>query len=121
MAIIRNFPFDPTATVATLESFGDQPVLLYINATWCGHCKRLRPTMEKVAGVLGDIVPVYSVDGDTYKTLLEQLRVQGFPTIIYQEGKGRRFEYKGERSLDAITSFVCQNATSPKAFCKRVR
>lgn len=111
---IRDFPRN-----ATLRSVG--PALLYVNVTWCGHCRALKPTMEQVAGVLGSVVPVYSVDGDSRDDLTSALGVKGFPTIVYVDAGGKRFQYTGERTLDAITSFVCHNSSQRHEFCKRLR
>ncbi len=98
-----------------------RPSLLYVNATWCGHCRQLRPTMDQVAGVFGEMVPVYSIDGDVHKDLLSQLGVDGFPTIVFQDKEGKRFTYTGARTLDAITSFVCHNSSERHQFCQRLR
>lgn len=114
MASLRSFPRD-----ANLSTVG--PALLYVNVQWCGHCKRTRPIMEQVSGVLGSVVPVYSVDGDERPDLAEAMGVKGFPTIVYVSEGGARYEYTGERTQDAITSFVCHNSASRHQFCRRVR
>ena len=96
------------------------PALLYVNVEWCGHCKAARPVMNKVAGVLGTVVPVFSVDGDARKDVGRALGVSSYPTIIYIDEKGQRFEYEGERTVDALSSFVCHNSSSRHQFCKRL-
>lgn len=114
MAALRDFPQN-----ANLQAIG--PALLYVNVQWCGHCKAARPILEQVSGVLGSIVPVYSVDGDDRGDLTQALGVKGFPTIIYVAEGGARYEYTGDRTVDAITSFVCHNSAERHQFCHRIR
>jgi protein disulfide-isomerase A6 len=54
-------------------------------APWCGHCKRLTPIWEKLAGVFkGDSnVVIANVDADAHKDLGSKYGVTGFPTLIY--------------------------------------
>lgn len=54
-------------------------VLLYINTTWCGPCKRARPIMEEVARK--SKLTVYSVDGDVHKKISSW--TQYYPTLFY--------------------------------------
>ncbi len=39
-------------------------VLVEFFATWCPHCKRMIPVMEEVKKLLGNRVPVYTIDID---------------------------------------------------------
>lgn len=114
MASLRDFPQN-----GNLRTIG--PALLFVNVDWCGHCKAAKPIMEQVSGVLGSIVPVYSVDGDKRTDLAQALGVKGFPTIFYVAEGGARYEYTGDRTPDAITSFVCHNSAERHQFCRRVR
>ena len=114
MASLRNFPRN-----GNVRTMG--PALLYVNVTWCGYCKKARPIMEKVSGILGSIVPVYSIDADDREDLARSLGVKSFPTILYVDESGARYVYEGERTVDAIASFVCHNSASRHQFCRRVR
>ena len=96
------------------------PCLLYINVDWCGHCRAAKPILQKVAGITGSQVPVISVNGDNNKALATQLGAQGFPTIVYMDGAGKLFRYTGERTVDAIASFVCHNSSSRLDFCEMI-
>jgi thiol-disulfide isomerase/thioredoxin len=113
MTTLRKFPRN-----GNLHTIG--PALLYVNVSWCGFCKKTRPIMEQVSGVLGSVVPVYDVDGDARGDLVKALGAQGYPTIVYVNESGARYVYDGERTLDAITSFVCHNSSGRHQFCRRV-
>jgi thioredoxin-like negative regulator of GroEL len=90
----------------TLRSIA--PALLFVNVSWCGHCTRAKPLMEKVATALGSTVPVLSVDGDKNKALAQQLEVQSYPTILLATKEGA-ITFLGERTFDQIIGFVCSN------------
>ncbi len=111
MTTLREFPMD-----GNLATIG--PALLYVNVSWCGHCRAARPIMEKVSGVLGSQVPVYSIDGDARGDLAKALRVKGFPTIVYVAQGGARYPYDGPRTVDAIASAVCHHSEKYH-FCSR--
>lgn len=97
------------------------PALLYFNVDWCPHCRATKPTMEQVAATVGGVVRVYSVDGDERTDLCQALGVQGFPTIVFASPDGSMYEYSGPRTVDAISSFVCQNSGRHHQFCRRQR
>ena len=111
------YEFPPNGTMQDLSR---GPMIVYVNVGWCGHCKHTKPIMEKVARTLGSMVPVISVDGDKCKSVTTQLGAKGFPTIMYIDESGKRFQYTGDRSVDAISSFVCHNSSDRHAFCKRM-
>lgn len=87
------------------------PAVLYCNVSWCGHCKSMRPTMETVSGILGSMVPVYSVDGDRYE--VSEWGVDGFPTVLLIDEGGAMHQYTGPRTVDGVTSWVCQQVACP--------
>ena len=96
------------------------PSLLYVNVTWCGHCKRARPTLETVSEMLGSSVPVVSVDGDRHKQFTESLGVSSFPTILFVDSAGHLVKFEGDRTVNQLVGFVCEHSTQGKgtySFC----
>ena len=83
-----------TEQVATVREFSsqvlqsDKPVLVKFFATWCGPCKRLAPTIAKLAREYEGRIVFVSVDGDQAGELVNAYRVQGYPTVmIFADGK----------------------------------
>ena len=74
----------------------------------------MRPIMEKASGILGTVVPVYDVDGDANKQLISELGVRGFPTVFLLDNDGELHEYNGPRTVDGVTSFVCNKVSCPR-------
>jgi protein disulfide-isomerase A6 len=77
-------------------------------APWCGHCKKLAPTWEKVAEGLKGLVNFGALDMTTDKEVGEPFRVNGFPTLKFfgADKKATPSEYKGGRDDDSLIDFA---------------
>lgn len=54
--------------------------LLKFSADWCGPCKAVTPTLEKIVGDTG--VEIFEVDIDARPELAEQFGIRSIPTVI---------------------------------------
>ncbi|TDH58889.1 co-chaperone YbbN [Dankookia rubra] len=62
-----------------VEASRETPVLVDFWATWCGPCKTLTPTLEKVVRAAGGRVKLVKIDIDKNRALVQQLTQLGLP------------------------------------------
>ncbi|CAI5747416.1 unnamed protein product [Peronospora destructor] len=98
----------------TTTSFEEQvlqskePWLIKFYAPWCGHCKRLAPTWNKLSRTLkenGSKTKVAKVDCTVHRRVCSRFGVNGYPSLFYIND-GQVYKYKGGRSLPAFLDYV---------------
>lgn len=62
-----------------VEASRKMPVLVDFWATWCGPCKTLTPTLEKVVRAYGGRIRLVKIDIDQNRALVQQLASLGLP------------------------------------------
>jgi protein disulfide-isomerase A1 len=93
----------------------EKDVFVEFYASWCGHCKRLKPTWDQ----LGDkyapikervvIAKMEAQDNDLPPSV--PFRVGGFPTLKFKPAGSRDFiDYEGDRSFESLVSFLEEHA-----------
>jgi putative thioredoxin len=71
---------DQTTFMAdVVEASRNIPVLVDFWATWCGPCKTLTPTLEKVTRAQGGRIKLVKIDIDKNRELVAQLSRMGLP------------------------------------------
>lgn len=90
-------------------------VLTAFVASWCQHCKALKPEWERAAKVLRGIVAVAAVDADQHRELGQRFGVQGFPTIKLaiadsSSDQIKTVDYSGGRSAKELVEWALQQA-----------
>jgi len=82
-------------------------VLVEFYAPWCGHCKSLEPIYNQLGEKFKDSADVVVAKMDSTANEVEQVKVQGFPTLkLFKKGDNKIIDYNGERTLEGLSKFL---------------
>jgi putative thioredoxin len=80
-----------------LEASRTVPVIVDFWAPWCGPCKQLQPTIEKVVKEAKGAVKLVKINIDQNQMLAQQLRIQSIPAV---------YAFFGGRPVDGFMGAV---------------
>jgi len=79
--------------------------LVELYAPWCGFCRQLAPTYEKVASKLKGKVNVAKIDADKHTELAIRFQISGYPTVFHiRDGEVRKYE--STRTEDGFVEYI---------------
>lgn len=79
-------------------------VILYY-ADWCGHCTHFKPEWEKLKKMSDSTTIFEEYEDGKDSNIIDANQIAGYPTIqiVYD---GKKIEYVGQRTADAILEFI---------------
>ncbi|KAH0543449.1 hypothetical protein FGG08_002214 [Glutinoglossum americanum] len=100
-----------TSEPLTAEGFQDRvtttqdPWFVKFYAPWCHHCRAMAPVWDELGREMKGRLNIGEVNCDLESRLCKDVRLRGYPTILYFKG-GERIEYDGLRGLGDFVNFA---------------
>lgn len=88
-----------------LVTMTHDPWFIKFYAPWCPHCQALAPNWQGMARKMEGQVNIGEVNCDIERRLCRDVKVKGYPTILFFRG-GERIEYDGLRGLGDLIKFA---------------
>ncbi|NNN11279.1 MAG: thioredoxin [Acidimicrobiaceae bacterium] len=106
---------DATFQVEVVERSKQVPVVIDLWAPWCGPCKTLGPTIEKVVNETEGRVELVKVNVDENPAISQAFRVQSIPAVFALKDGKVIDTFVGALPESAVREFVAKLApvTSP--------
>jgi putative thioredoxin len=103
-----------TAGFATdvIERSSEVPVIVDFWAEWCGPCKTLGPTLERLTTEANGTVELAKIDVDANQALAQQFGVQSIPTVIAFKDGAPVNQFVGALPEEQIREFMAGLSTS---------
>jgi len=103
VVVLGDANFEHLTQASSGSTTGDWLIKFY--APWCGHCKSMATTFERVATELVGVVNVAKVDCTTSRSVSLRFNIKGFPTVLLLS-KGRTYIFKEQRGFDELVEFA---------------
>ncbi|KAJ7781196.1 thioredoxin-like protein [Mycena metata] len=92
-------------------------VFIEFYASWCGHCKRLKPIWDDLADHYAPLKKTLTIakmeaqENDLPPSV--PFSISGFPTLKFKKAGTREFiDYEGDRSYESLVAFIEEHAVN---------
>ncbi len=98
---------DQSFEAEVLES--NTPVLVDFWAEWCGPCRELAPTVDKVAEEFDGRLKVVKLSIDDSVAMTDRFRVRSIPTLVLFKNGVEQDRIVGFQQKEAVTEMIARH------------
>ncbi|MEM0961935.1 MAG: tetratricopeptide repeat protein [Bacteroidota bacterium] len=107
----QSLPFDFQTDV--LDASRERPILVDFWAPWCGPCRVLGPTLDRLAAEASDRWRLVKVNTDQEPALMQRYGVRGIPAVkLFADGRVTA-EFTGALPEHTIRQWLAEHIPSP--------
>lgn len=88
------------------EYLGDLPAIVDFYADWCGPCKMVVPTLEKLANEYQGKINIFKVNTDQEQELAAAFGIMTIPTLMFIPKQGQPQMTRGALSHEAFVKMI---------------
>lgn len=113
VAYLEVHDFDKAGNLVA-QKLAQKPVMVMLQAGWCGHCVASKPEFQKFADM--GIVECATIQEDGFRKTEKDLgklvsaiypeKFIGFPSYMLILSSGKKLAYNGGRDAESIKQFV---------------
>ena len=110
----------PSFETEVLDKSHEKPVVVDFWAPWCGPCRVLGPTVEKLARESGGAWRLVKINTDRYPELGQRYGVRGIPAVKMLAGAGLRLrggavvaEFTGALPEPQVRAWLAEHLPAP--------
>jgi len=104
-----------SSIIKDIDNLNNKAKLTLYYADWCGYCKKMKPKWYNIKEKLnnkiinGIIIEMDEINGDDNNETIEQLKIEGYPTIIMFKNNNNKHYEKSQLSYDTLIEFINNN------------